>query len=103
MKKREKLFDEILQKSKYHIVFKSAKEIDDLGISFCIKKSILEIMQTLENYASSFLMDGNTNFGIENLQKEFAVFFLFWDDFRKIQGLLLRSYPIRRQWICPCI
>lgn len=69
-KKREKLFDEILQKSKYHIVFKSAKQIDDLGISFCIKESILEIMQNLQNDASSFLMDGNTNFGIENLQKE---------------------------------
>lgn len=69
-KKREKLFDEILQKSKYHIVFKSAKQIDDLGISFCIKESILEIMKTLQNDASSFLMDGNTNFGIENLQKE---------------------------------
>ncbi|MDX4027885.1 ribonuclease HII [Aliarcobacter skirrowii] len=69
-KKREKLFDEIKQKSKYHIVFKSAKQIDDLGISFCIKESILEIMKTLQNDASSFLMDGNTNFGIENLQKE---------------------------------
>lgn len=69
-KKREKLFDEILKKSKYHIVFKSAKQIDDLGISFCIKESILEIMKTLQNDASSFLMDGNTNFGIENLQKE---------------------------------
>ncbi|MDX4065216.1 ribonuclease HII [Aliarcobacter skirrowii] len=69
-KKREKLFDEIKQKSKYHIVFKSAKQIDDLGISFCIKESILEIMKTLQNDVSSFLMDGNTNFGIENLQKE---------------------------------
>ena len=69
-KKREKLFDEIKQKSKYHIVFKSAKQIDDLGISFCIKESILEIMKTLQNDASSFLMDGNTNFGIQNLQKE---------------------------------
>jgi len=69
-KKREKLFDEIKQKSKYHIVFKSAKQIDDLGISFCIKESILEIMKTLQNDANSFLMDGNTNFGIENLQKE---------------------------------
>ncbi|MDX4048308.1 ribonuclease HII [Aliarcobacter skirrowii] len=69
-KKREKLFDEIKQKSKYHIVFKSAKQIDDLGISFCIKESILEIMKTLQNDASSFLMDGNTNFGIENIQKE---------------------------------
>ena len=69
-KKREKLFDEIKEKSKYHIVFKSAKEIDDFGISFCLKSSILEIMQNLQEFSNSFLMDGNTNFGIENLQKE---------------------------------
>ncbi|WP_164469314.1 ribonuclease HII [Aliarcobacter cryaerophilus] len=69
-KKREKLFDEIKEKSKYHIVFKSAKEIDDFGISFCLKSSILEIMQNLQEFSDNFLMDGNTNFGIENLQKE---------------------------------
>lgn len=69
-KKREKLFDEIKEKSKYHIVFKSAKEIDDFGISFCIKSSILEIMEKLQEFSNNFLMDGNTNFGIQNLQKE---------------------------------
>ena len=69
-KKREKLFDEIKEKSKYHIVFKSAKEIDDFGISFCLKSSILEIMEQLQEFSTNFLMDGNTNFGIENLQKE---------------------------------
>ena len=69
-KKREKLFDEIKEKSKYHIVFKSAKEIDDFGISFCLKSSILEIMQNLQEFSNNFLMDGNTNFGIQNLQKE---------------------------------
>ena len=69
-KKREKLFDEIKEKSKYHIVFKSAKEIDDFGISFCLKSSILEIMEQLQKFSNNFLMDGNTNFGIQNLQKE---------------------------------
>ncbi|MCT7522908.1 ribonuclease HII [Aliarcobacter cryaerophilus] len=69
-KKREKLFDEIKEKSKYHIVFKSAKEIDDFGISFCLKSSILEIMEKLQEFSNNFLMDGNTNFGIQNLQKE---------------------------------
>ena len=69
-KKREKLFDEIKEKSKYHIVFKSAKEIDDFGISFCLKSSILEIMEQLQEFSNNFLMDGNTNFGIQNLKKE---------------------------------
>ena len=66
-KKREKLFDEIKEKSKYHIVFKSAKEIDDFGISFCLKSSILEIMEQLQEFSNNFLMDGNTTFGISDL------------------------------------
>jgi ribonuclease HII len=69
-KKREKLFDEIKEKSKYHIVFSDAKLIDEKGISFCLKSSILEIIENLKEFSNSFLMDGNTNFGIENLQKE---------------------------------
>lgn len=69
-KKREELFDEIIKKSKYHIVFKSAKEIDDFGISSCLKSSILEIIENLKEFSDFFLMDGNTNFGIEILQKE---------------------------------
>ncbi|OCL85767.1 Ribonuclease HII [Aliarcobacter thereius] len=69
-KKREKLFDEIKEKSKYHIVFKSAKQIDEFGISYCLKSSIEEIIENLEEFTNAFLMDGNTNFGIQNLQKE---------------------------------
>lgn len=67
-KKREKLFDEIVLKSKYHIVFSDAKLIDEKGLSFCLKSSILEIMENLKEFASLFLMDGNTSFGISNLQ-----------------------------------
>ena len=66
-KKREKLFDLIKENSKYHIVFTDAKTIDELGLSFCIKNSILEIMEKLKNYSDEFLMDGNTAFGIQNL------------------------------------
>ena len=65
IKKREALFDTIKQKSKYHIVFKSAKQIDDFGISRCLRESIKEIMQKLS--AKQYLMDGNTAFGINNL------------------------------------
>src|SRR5574344_293160 len=69
-KKREELFDKIIEKSKYHIVFKSAKEIDEFGISSCLKNSILEIIDNLKEFSDSFFMDGNTNFGIQILQKE---------------------------------
>lgn len=67
-KKREKLFDEIKEKTIYHIVFTSAKEIDKKGLSACLKNSILEIMERLEKNCDEFLMDGNTSFGINTLQ-----------------------------------
>jgi len=64
-KKREKLFDIIKENSFYHIVFTSAKDIDELGLSLCLQNSIKEIMQNIQ--AQQYLMDGNTSFGIENL------------------------------------
>lgn len=64
-KKREKLFDIIVENSDYHIVFSTAQQIDEFGISLCIKNSILEIIKNIDT--QDFLMDGNTSFGIENL------------------------------------
>ncbi len=54
-KKREKLFDEIKEKTHYHIVFTSAKQIDEKGISACLKDSIKEIMNNLKKEADVFL------------------------------------------------
>jgi len=65
-KKREKLFDIIKENSIYHIVFTNAQDIDSLGLSICLQNSIKEIMQNIE--AKQYLMDGNTAFGIENLE-----------------------------------
>lgn len=65
-KKREKLFEQIKQNSDHHIVFKSNEQIDTLGISKCLSDSIKEIMEKLD--AKQYLMDGNTSFGIANLQ-----------------------------------
>lgn len=70
-KKREELFPKIKENCHYHIVFKSAKEIDQKGISTCLKESIIEIMNTLKNKCDGnieFLMDGNTSFEINTLQ-----------------------------------
>jgi ribonuclease HII len=64
-KKREALFDEITNNALYHIVFTHNDIIDEKGLSTCLKKSILEIMQTLQT--TQYLMDGNTAFGISNL------------------------------------
>lgn len=65
-KKREILFDEIIKNCSYHIVFTSAKEIDEKGLSACLRDSIIEIMENVK--ADEYLMDGNTSFGITTLQ-----------------------------------
>lgn len=65
-KKREALFDEVVQNSIYHIVWHSAKEIDELGISACIKRSLIEIKSVIS--ADRYLFDGNSRFGVEGLE-----------------------------------
>lgn len=67
-KKREELFPIIQENSYYHIVFTDAKTLDEKGLSSCLKHSIQEIMKTLKDNATTFLMDGNTSFGIDTLQ-----------------------------------
>lgn len=64
-KKRELLFDVIKENSYYHIVFTDAKTIDEKGLSYCIKNSIIEIMDNIK--AQNYLMDGNTAYKIPNL------------------------------------
>jgi len=65
-KKRESLFDTIKENSIFHIVFSSNQEIDEFGLSICLQNSIKEIMKTIKT--TDYLMDGNTTFGIENLE-----------------------------------
>lgn len=65
-KKREALYEIIKEVSDYHIVLISNKQIDLLGISQCLKDAINEIMGNIK--ATHYLMDGNTSFGIKNLQ-----------------------------------
>ncbi len=65
-KKREALYEQIIQSAEYHIVEFSPQDIDTLGISTCLKRGLQEIMQTLA--CGEYLFDGNTSFGIKNLQ-----------------------------------
>ena len=65
-KKREHFFELIIQNSNYHIVSFSAYEVDELGISKCLKSGLEEIMKILPT--ENFLFDGNSTFGVANLQ-----------------------------------
>ena len=65
-KKREQLFDEIVNNSIYHIVKFSPKDIDNYGISKCLKDGLEEILKTIK--ADKYIFDGNTTFGVKNLE-----------------------------------
>lgn len=65
-KKRETLFEEIIQNSIYHIVKFSALQIDTLGISACLKMGLEQIMQNIK--ADEYLFDGNSTFGVSELK-----------------------------------
>ena len=64
-KKRETLYEIIVQNSSFHVVKFSAMAIDENGISACLKKGLIEIMATLT--CEEYLFDGNTNFGVIGL------------------------------------
>lgn len=65
-KKREKLYELIINGSTYHIVKFSAHQIDSDGISSCLKKGLEEILQELQ--ADEYLFDGNSTFGVQGLK-----------------------------------
>ena len=65
-KKREALYECIIQHSLYHVVSFSPAQIDTLGISACLRMGLEEIMQSLD--AHNYLFDGNSTFGVKNLE-----------------------------------
>lgn len=64
-KKREALFGEIIQNSRYHIVTFSAADVDELGISKCLQQGLQSIQKHL--CECDYLFDGNSTFGVNNI------------------------------------
>ena len=64
-KKREALYEIIVKNSTYHIVKFSPREIDDNGVSACIKKGLQESLNNLT--CKEYLFDGNSNFGVQKV------------------------------------
>ena len=64
-KKREALYEIIIQNANYHIVKFSALEIDEKGISRCLALGLESILKNLQ--ADEYLFDGNTTFGVQGL------------------------------------
>jgi len=65
-KKREALYKVIIINSDYHVEKFCSKEIDENGISACLKQGLENIMSAMNT--DNFLFDGNTTFGVKNLQ-----------------------------------
>jgi len=65
-KKREALYEKIIVNAEFHIVKFSALDIDENGISSCLKRGLIEIMNSLK--CEEYLFDGNTAFGVEGLE-----------------------------------
>ena len=65
-KRREALFDQIIEASRHHIVRFSAGQIDDHGISKCLAMGLESIMSALDS--DDFLFDGNSTFGVSGLR-----------------------------------
>ncbi len=64
-KKRETLYECIIQNSRYHIVSFSAQEVDSLGISKCLQQGLFQIQEHLPD--CDYLFDGNSTFGAKNI------------------------------------
>lgn len=64
--KREKLYSQIIQNSDYLILSFSNKQIDTLGLSYCLKTGLLIIKKHFKN--TNFLYDGSTNFGVLDIK-----------------------------------
>lgn len=65
-KKREALYELIIQNSEYHVAKFTPKQIDEDGISKCLAAGLREIMSHVKT--DSYLFDGNTTFGVEGLE-----------------------------------
>lgn len=65
-KKRDALFDQIVESAAYHIARFTAQEIDEHGISKCLAMGLEAIMRHIAS--EDYLFDGNTTFGVKGLR-----------------------------------
>ncbi len=65
-KKREALFERIIETATYHIVTHTPQQIDKMGLSKCIHDSLEAIKRVLQ--AETYLFDGNSRFGVDSIE-----------------------------------
>jgi len=65
-KKRDILYELIILNSDFHVFKAKPQEIDKEGIAQCLKRGLIEIMDSLK--CERYLFDGNTTFGVGGLE-----------------------------------
>ena len=64
-KRREALYGSIVDNALYHIVSFSAQQVDELGISECLRRGLQSIQKHIPD--ADYLFDGNSTFGVDNI------------------------------------
>ena len=67
-KRRSELFKEIKAHSNYLILAFSPTQIDELGLSWCLRTALLVIKAHFSGLKCEFLYDGNVNFGVNGIK-----------------------------------
>ncbi len=67
-KRRGELFKEIKANSNYLILAFSPTQIDDLGLSWCLRTALLVIKAHFAGLKCEFLYDGNVNFSVSGIK-----------------------------------
>lgn len=65
-KRRELLYREIIASAAYHIVIFTHTQIDEDGISGCLRSGLRQIKNALPD--ARWLFDGNSTFGVEGIE-----------------------------------
>jgi ribonuclease HII len=65
-KRRETLYEKIIQNAQYEIIFTDNETIDQIGLSKALKNALIMIKERLP--AKEIIMDGNTTFGVEGIR-----------------------------------
>ena len=66
-KNREKLYDKIVERSRFHLVIVDNDTVDREGISLCLRNGLLEIRDVLNAKGVRFLFDGNSRYGVDGI------------------------------------
>lgn len=67
-KRRAELCEQIKANASYLIMSFSHTQIDEMGLSWCLRTALLIVKAHFAGVTSEFLYDGNVNFGVSGIQ-----------------------------------